>query len=32
MIEEETGEMNEIYKEKYEEIMDQMQKMNTWKK
>lgn len=30
--EEEFTSLNSIYKEKYEEIMDQMQKMNIWKK
>lgn len=29
---EECEELGKIYKEKYDEIMDQMQKMNIWKK
>lgn len=28
----ETEELCRIYKEKYDEIMDQMQKMNIWKR
>lgn len=29
---EEVEELSKIYKEKYDDIMDQMQKMNIWKR